>query len=205
VTTCADVDGVAAEAALGFLAGEERARLLAHVESCDDCRRLVAEMSVAADELVLLAPDVDPPAGFESRVLARMTSPPRPRRRWPALAAAAAVVVIGAAVALTVIRSPHSAVAEATMRTPQGDVVGDAYVHRGEPSWVFVAVPRWTEPDADYELRVTLSDGTMLHVAGPREQSARGGWGTTVDTAGASLRLLELVGSDGRVWCSASV
>ena len=83
---CADVEAVAAELALGLLGGPERAEALAHIDGCAHCRVLVDELSVTADELLLLAPGAEPSSGFEARVLAQLqpTARPtalRPRRR----------------------------------------------------------------------------------------------------------------------------
>jgi hypothetical protein len=58
------------------------------LEWLQGCRQLVSELSSVGDELLQLAPAHDPPAGFESRVLAELTEPPRRRsirplaRRW---------------------------------------------------------------------------------------------------------------------------
>jgi hypothetical protein len=70
-----DFDGfsdVAAELALGVLTGRERADALAHLEHCDACREMVRQLAMAGEELVELIPAVEPPAGFETRVMARI-------------------------------------------------------------------------------------------------------------------------------------
>ena len=69
---CTDLEAVAEELALGLLTGEERAAALAHLESCPACRAEVASLSAVADELVLLAPIVEPPPGFDGAVLGRL-------------------------------------------------------------------------------------------------------------------------------------
>jgi hypothetical protein len=119
VTGCEFLDSVAAELALGSLSGAARSVALAHLDTCDDCRGLVEELSTAADALLLVAPEVDPPAGFEVRLLARRANglataavapapvAPAPvvpapvvrlrRRARAVLAAAAAAIVIAAA------------------------------------------------------------------------------------------------------------
>src|SRR5918999_3623754 len=93
---CEDVRRLAPELALGITTGDERARALAHLAACPDCRHYVAEMSGVADEILLIAPAEKPPGGFEGRVLARLKeeeTPGRsPRRASGVLAAAAAVV-----------------------------------------------------------------------------------------------------------------
>jgi hypothetical protein len=65
---CHQVREVAAELALGVLAGQERAEALQHLAGCSSCRRHVAELAEVADELLLLTPSREPPWG-SSRAL----------------------------------------------------------------------------------------------------------------------------------------
>ena len=58
-----------AELALGLLHGRERAALLEHVTSCAECRAHLLDLETAAGSLLLGAPEADPPAGFQQRVL----------------------------------------------------------------------------------------------------------------------------------------
>lgn len=69
---CPEVRELLPELATGALAGDERASALAHVDGCAACRRELAALSRAADALLLLAPPVEPPPGFEGGVLARL-------------------------------------------------------------------------------------------------------------------------------------
>jgi hypothetical protein len=98
--TCAEMDDVAAELALGVLTGRERALAVAHLNDCDACRESVRQLMATGEQLLELLPPAEPPAGFESRVLERLGLPasalgaaePRliqrpaqaPRRRRPA-------------------------------------------------------------------------------------------------------------------------
>jgi hypothetical protein len=79
---CEQVRALAADLAIGIADGQERDAALRHAATCAECRLLVAELSSVADDLLLLAPSHEPPPGFASRTLARMTpSSPQPRRR----------------------------------------------------------------------------------------------------------------------------
>ncbi|MGH9302556.1 MAG: hypothetical protein ACRD0E_11820, partial [Acidimicrobiales bacterium] len=69
---CQELAEVACELALGILTGPKRARALNHLEACGRCRRLVAELTKASDAVIAFAPQAEPPAGFETRVLDRM-------------------------------------------------------------------------------------------------------------------------------------
>src|SRR5580693_9142425 len=69
---CAEFDDAAAELALGVLTGRERARALAHLDWCDACRENVRQLTVTGEELVGLLPAIEPPAGFETRVMERL-------------------------------------------------------------------------------------------------------------------------------------
>ena len=78
---CAEFGDVAAELALGVLTGRERARALAHLERCDACREDVRLLTVTGEELVGLLPAIEPPAGFETRVMDRLgLAAPAPAR-----------------------------------------------------------------------------------------------------------------------------
>ena len=92
------------------LVGEDQAAFLAHLESCDACRRLLrGEEAVAAALSAVLRPDPAPPA-LRTRVEKLLR--PRPRWRRPAtawaLAAAACVILALAAVRMTHLRPAAS-------------------------------------------------------------------------------------------------
>ena len=81
---CAEFADAAAELALGVLTGRERARALAHLDQCEACRENVRQLTVTGEELVGLLPAIEPPAGFETRVLERLglgTPVPAPARQ----------------------------------------------------------------------------------------------------------------------------
>ena len=69
---CDPFADVAAELALGVLTGRERADALAHLDRCPACRETVRQLTMTGEQLLELLPPVEPPAGFESRVLARL-------------------------------------------------------------------------------------------------------------------------------------
>ncbi len=70
--SCERFDALAAELALGIADARERADALRHLTECAACRRALEELSEVADELLLVVPEREPPAGFEARVLARL-------------------------------------------------------------------------------------------------------------------------------------
>jgi hypothetical protein len=122
--TCAEFRDLAAEVALGLVAGEERSQALNHLAGCAGCRFALDELLRVADTLLLLSPGVEPEIGFESRVIDRLAAagafascqpaPPnsssgaaakrqghawRSRRWLPVVAAAAAVVLVASGIA----------------------------------------------------------------------------------------------------------
>jgi len=210
---CAAVEPLAAELALGLVAGPTRAEALAHIETCAACRALVDSLSATADEVMLLAPSAEPSSGFEQRMLAALSpvrAIERPRvPRWPIVVAAAAAVAALLVVGLN-LRSPATTVREAEMRTATGRVVGDAYVHDGDPAWVFVAVPGWTDARGDgapkqYEVRLTMHDGTSRLLPGGDLDGGDGGWGTVLPVDASQIREVALVDDSGTAWCSATL
>src|SRR5436309_3384041 len=74
--TCEQTRELLPELALGILGGEDRARALDHLAGCADCSNELASLARSADGLLTLAPQHEPPAGFEDRVLMRLRRAP---------------------------------------------------------------------------------------------------------------------------------
>jgi hypothetical protein len=72
--SCDVVRDRTAELALGSLPGDERDEVLAHLSTCPACRREVERLADAADSLLLLAPVIEPPLGFETRAVERLVA-----------------------------------------------------------------------------------------------------------------------------------
>jgi hypothetical protein len=115
---CVRTDELIPELAIGVASGDERAPALGHLAGCVRCRGDLESATAAADALLLLAPEREPPPGFESRVLngvsemgaaagagawraqrppPRRPSPHRSRLRTAVLGVAAAVAIAGVA------------------------------------------------------------------------------------------------------------
>jgi hypothetical protein len=162
---CDAMRQLAPELALGGLTGPERAVAIEHLCQCGECQSYVDELAAVADRLLLLAPEDEPSAGFESRVLARMAQVrPTARRRRPrmmALSAAAVLAVVVAAAFGGAAAIRHTdrtqiginkeyiaalqhlggrSLRAAPLTNAQGARVGQAFMYDGTPSWVFVSL-----------------------------------------------------------------
>jgi hypothetical protein len=188
VFTCAQVRELAPELALGVLGGGERAEVIAHVNVCARCQARVLELTEVADALPLLAPEIEPPAGFESRVLARIHAGRRhDRRRWfAAIAAVAAAVAILSITVVRVIESGDSTAATTTATTTAGAPVevamhgtvtgapaGWAYVSDGHAVAVNV---NYGVASGDYQVRATAPGGTVETLGTMTVDAGRGSW-----------------------------
>jgi anti-sigma-K factor RskA len=69
---CAQCSEQAAEFTLGVLEARERAEVLAHLQRCAYCEASVAGLAATVIRLIELLPEVDPPPGFDQRVLAAL-------------------------------------------------------------------------------------------------------------------------------------
>ena len=202
------------EVALGIADGADRARVLDHVADCADCRRELERQSAIADGLLLLAPEQEPPAGFELGVL--RTIQPRPvKRRWifrplPALAAAAAAVAITAGAMSFAFRDDRQLADEyrAALAEAHGTYFGavqfaDAadrpggvlFRYRGSPSWLLVTVA----PEYRTEIeRAELVGRDGRRIPLPSFRLSDGIWGGSIAVELADVAAVHLVGRDGR-------
>jgi hypothetical protein len=204
----------AAELALGLLSGGERAEALAHLDGCQSCRTLVEDLSDVADGLLLLAPEHEPPAGFESAVLARVGErPARRRRRWllPAVAAVVAAILgvsgfvagrqrqgsrLDREYADALKQLGGQALAAATLVDAGGTRAGQLFLYQGRTSWLFVTV---ADPQAagTYAIELLWEDGHRSRIPGLVVQGGRGSLGATTTLRLRDLRGVAVVDSAG--------
>jgi hypothetical protein len=211
--SCEQTREVAAELALGIADGEQRAAALRHLADCAECRRLVEELSAVGDELLLLAPDIEPPGGFESRVLARIAPAPRPRRRRRAFFGGLAAAAAAAAIAVVAVLGATSndrrlaaqyratlAVAHGTrfeaapMRDPGGARAGAVYGYRGAPSWIFVAVYH-PYRDRNYRVELVTTAGERIPLRSLHVDPRTGTGGQSIPVDLDNVAAVRLVGS----------
>ena len=126
---CEVFDAHADELALGQSDEPLRGQLLADATDCPHCHSLLAGLGLVTDRLLLAAPRIEPPAGFENRALARLDTAPlgSTRRtrgvRWAVAAVAAVgIAVAGAVVAVRSDSGPN--VATAAIVASAGTEVG---------------------------------------------------------------------------------
>jgi hypothetical protein len=216
---CEQTRELAAELALGIADGEERARALRHLSECAECRRAVEQMSAVTDELMTLAPQHEPPPGFESRVLAQLQPRPvaAPRRRMRRLLApvAAAAAAAGLAAGLvfgftsddrrlaahyreTLAAANGTSFEAARLRDPAGARAGLVYAYRGRPSWIYVALYA-NRRTTGYRVQLVMTSGRRVGL--PRFRldpvTHSGGQAVPVDVGDvASVRLVGGTGGD---------
>lgn len=173
---CEELREPLVELALGIASGEQRARVLEHVARCPSCRRLLGELAQVGDELLRLAPEHEPPAGFESRVLEELPPSRRHDERRPlaklslrgrralALASVAAALAAAGGTAAGVLVATHDErqlgvqlqavlsrahgqyIAVAELRNMSGRELGLVFHYGGDRSWVFVTLDRPLPP-----------------------------------------------------------
>ncbi len=163
------------ELVLGSVDGDRRARLAAHVLRCAACRREYDGLAATVQDLLPAGPAVQPPLGFDERVLARLAADQANggavggagRRRWPWIAAAAAVVVallvpLGVWLASRSEPAPSAGVVATLHRTKDGAPVGSVSVSEvGGRAMMVVAITD-APPDVSYYCRIAFADGTTF-------------------------------------------
>ena len=202
------------ELSLGNLSSDAEATILQHVNSCLPCRAQYDEISRTLDATLPASPAVAPPAGFESRALARIgireTLRTRASRRLPLLVAAAAVVgvVIGAAAAAAILDRDSSsetieAGGSAQLLKGDGTLVGSVVKSKYDGDDVLIMRIDDGPPGVHYTCRLRLADGSA---------KTTGEW--TVPESGKAFWIVadpsdvagvELVTDSGKVWANATV
>lgn len=177
---CAETQEHAPEFALGILHGAPRAELISHLERCQACATTVADFAEIVDGLMLVAPEAEPPVGFEDHALRAMLDQRRPRRRKRALAALAILVIITIALSVAAVRVVDGFLApsdppRAADLIAKGAVVGKVALVAGTNPWVMVSVESGL-PDGRYRAELVDIKGDNPLVGEFDVLSGRGAW-----------------------------
>jgi hypothetical protein len=203
------------ELAMGTLSGRRRSDTLDHVGTCQQCRTELEQLSTVVEALQQLAPRVQPPLGFELRLLERLhaeaTPRSRPRRRIVMFSAAAVVGLLafglGVLVAHGTDNSPSQSAGSEAVRanfTSQGQVLGELFVADGSPGWVFVTIH-----DGGWQgmvtCDVTFAGGQVETVGVCKLTGEYGAWAAALPRTAGQVRSAQLVASNGTVVASAQL
>jgi hypothetical protein len=219
--SCEQFSNDLAELALGILTGHRRAEALAHVESCPRCAEELEQLVRASDAALQLAPDMEPPVGFEVRLFERMGVRELPSRRHVAtrwlLAAAAAVVALG--VGLGVGLSQGSAPPGGTTalhHSPLGKMVlsadlwqggkrvGGVYAYGGSTPWIFMTLSD-SAARGKIICEVVTKSGETRWVGEFTAKKGYGSWGAPLPVAPQDIRSAKVVSVGGALIASATL
>jgi Putative zinc-finger len=212
---CAETRDLLPELAAGTAAGDERARALQHLSGCLECRRALAEYAEVVDELLLLAPEHDPPEGFATAVVSRLGQPAAPRRhrlRTGLLWAASLVAVAGLAaggVWLGTADDRHRAadyrhtldvahgrdLSATPLRNPAGAEIGTMFAYEGDPHWVY-ATFRPAPPPGQYDVTLVTKDAREFPLRPFMGRPGGIAWGSTIDVSPTEVERIEFARAD---------
>jgi len=226
---CRALQTLLPEFAMGVLAGEERAIVVAYLDTCPVCRAEAAEFTSATDAVLDAVPAAEPPVGFETRVVASVavladqrgdyanTAPRRGRfgRTAPgarssgwrrrvfvgAIAAASAAIAATTAVVVDATQHPASALSTGELLTPEGRPMGAVFVHGGPNAFVFLSM--WGLDDqGQYRCLALLDDGTSVPLWEFTAKGTTHDWGGRLQIDPAHIVQAQLVEASGQVIAS---
>jgi hypothetical protein len=202
--TCADFDLDVDELALGLIAEPRRSALLDHSGSCAVCQANLDAATALGDRLMLLTPDAEPPAGFESRVLARLgTESPSQRRparlRWLVAAAVVALALLAGTLVGWVSRGTtvHEAgvVKHGVIASSTGAEVGTIQLISAPQPHVLVSIGTPRAGPGVRHCELVLRDGRRIDVGSWSYDEIRTGvWAAGIDKAlldAVSMRIVD--------------
>jgi len=226
--TCRELHDVAAELALGVLTGRERAQAIAHLDHCEACRENVRQLTMTGEGLLGLLPAMEPPVGFETRVLDRIglssipDAPPAPvpaspapaprrqfgrTRRMLAMAAAVVGIIVGGVGGWALHNGTSSptptALDSAALVSVSHQAVGKIYLYRGHPQWLYMSVSLHGGNETVL-CQVESRSGQISTVGSFQLTSGYGYWGSPAPGNPGSLKGARLVTPNGKVLATAS-
>ena len=212
-------DGIV-ELALGISTGRERALALAHVEVCARCHAEMEHLSLAADSLLEVVPAIEPPLGFEVRLMERLGVGrgirQSVRRQWFvrraswAMACFLLLVVVGAGVGTgwLVRGGQHQPAVRSAFGTgPAGRVqtasllaagrrIGNVTVYSGQTTWLFMSLEdgSWS---GKATCQVRLAGGKTELLGTFWLENGYGAWGVTLAPGTGKIRSASVLSGGG--------
>lgn len=220
--TCQQCLELAAELALDVLPGRERAQALAHLDDCTHCRDTVAALAVTGDRLVELLPSVEPPVGFEHRVMSALTPPSPLTRRWWLPAAAVLLAITLTASGWILGRATHEVTPAHTNAQAENDAhngerivlyaplttgthqIGHAYIYPGNPSWIYLSLDtNSTTTNDTIHCEIVHRDGSTIPIGTFPLTHGHGTWGGPAPVNRDALATARLTNNNGHTLATA--
>jgi hypothetical protein len=203
------------EFALGTLSGRSRSLVLDHLETCAHCNAESESLADVADTMLWLAPDAEPPLGFETRVIERFRGSEAQRRivrrrRASVFAVAAMLVaVLGVGVGAVVTSHDGANLPSATVRPSTGrlmsggQVLGEVTISSGSPSWMIMDVDTGKASGVVW-CEVTFANGRSETVGKFTISHGYGSWIAPIKASGSDVRSARIVKANGAVVAQAT-
>lgn len=208
--TCAEFDAAVDELAVDAVDEPRRSALLSHAATCDQCQRQLDGLAALADQILLLAPAVEPPPGFESRALAAMAKgrPSAPARGAPlvrrVLFAAAVVAALLAGVVAGRMAPEPSDVRQAPILAANGAAVGVVELAAEPRPHVLITVDGARPAPGVRSCELELPDGRRVVVGSwAFEAIADGAWAVGIDKSLLAATEMRILNDDGTVLATA--
>ncbi len=208
--TCSDFDTDAAELALGLVDDPRRTALVEHAASCRRCQARLDDLVAVVDQLVLLAPQVEPPAGFETRALARMGAPAadlgwaRRARILTSLLALVATLTLGMVVGRMLVHTTGRAERTANIHNAAGAAVGEVHLVADPRPHILVSVLRPPTTPGMRTCELERPDGSWAVVGTwTKEEISTGVWAAALDPALMHAKAMRVTNDDGALLASA--
>jgi hypothetical protein len=191
--------------------------VLSHVESCPRCAEELEQLSRVADAVVQVAPETEPPIGFEVRLFERMGVSDVRRRRfrpshWIPVSAAAAAVALALGLGLGLSSSPsptataqgHHTMSVSGNLVENGQPVGHVAAFGGSRPWMSITLDD-SSARGTVSCVVVTDDGVTHHVGTFVAKRGYGAWSAPLVVNPAAIHLAEVVSPSGTVIATATL
>jgi hypothetical protein len=204
--TCDEFDAEVDELAVGAVSEPRRSELLAHVATCPSCAARLRQLSDVADRLLLLAPTVEPPAGFESRVVSTAPAAGSSWTTWRRSAAglAVAAALVGAVLVGRVTSPDEQRHQAAIVAVSGGATVGRIELVADPAPHVVIAIDHPRPGPGVRSCELERADGSTVVVGSwTYDEIESGVWAAGIDRSLLDAVAMHVIDNDGTVIATA--